>query len=235
MSKGWVPISRQIQDHWLWKDRPFDKARAWIDLILLANHEETKAPVNNEIVTYERGTVTTSITALAERWGWSRHKVRDFIDLLKRDSMLTSKRTANRTVIVLENYALYNDLGSEKGQQKDSKRTEKGQSADTNNNENKLFNNNNNKNARAREGFVAPTLEEVQAYCAERNNSVDAQRFVDYYTANGWMVGRNKMKNWQAAVRTWERQGTAENVRHPTRTQRGFCETPVTDDLDDLF
>ena len=53
--------------------------------------------------------------------------------------------------------------------------------------------------------FNKPTLEEIQAYCLERNNDVDAERFFDYYESNGWMVGKNKMKNWKAAVRTWER------------------------------
>ena len=56
--------------------------------------------------------------------------------------------------------------------------------------------------------FKPPTLEEVQAYCDERCNSVDAQRFIDYYTANGWKVGKNSMKDWKAAVRTWERSAT---------------------------
>ena len=56
--------------------------------------------------------------------------------------------------------------------------------------------------------FVPPTLEEVKAYCTERGNDVDAQRFVDYYTSNGWQVGKNKMKDWKAAVRTWERNRT---------------------------
>jgi hypothetical protein len=55
--------------------------------------------------------------------------------------------------------------------------------------------------------FTPPTLEEVQAYCIERHNSVDAERFIDYYTSNGWMVGKNKMKDWKSAVRTWERNG----------------------------
>lgn len=55
--------------------------------------------------------------------------------------------------------------------------------------------------------FVPPTLTEVQSYCSERKNSVDAQRFIDYYIANGWKVGKNKMKDWKAAVRTWERNG----------------------------
>ena len=55
---------------------------------------------------------------------------------------------------------------------------------------------------------MPPTLEEVQAYCDERGNNVDAVRFIDYYTANGWKVGKNKMKDWKAAVRTWERSTT---------------------------
>lgn len=53
--------------------------------------------------------------------------------------------------------------------------------------------------------FTAPTLEEVKEYCSERKNGVDAERFVNYYTANGWKVGKNPMKDWKAAVRTWER------------------------------
>ena len=53
--------------------------------------------------------------------------------------------------------------------------------------------------------FVKPTLEEVEAYCQERNKGVDAQRWYDYYSSNGWKVGKNPMKDWKAAVRTWER------------------------------
>ena len=55
--------------------------------------------------------------------------------------------------------------------------------------------------------FRPPTLEEVKAYCTERNNAVDPQHFIDYYTANGWKVGKNAMKDWKAAVRTWESNG----------------------------
>lgn len=54
--------------------------------------------------------------------------------------------------------------------------------------------------------FRKPTLEEVKAYCEERRNSVDPQHFIDYYESNGWRVGRNPMKDWKAAVRTWERK-----------------------------
>lgn len=53
--------------------------------------------------------------------------------------------------------------------------------------------------------FTPPTLEEVTSYCKERNNSVDPQKWYDFYAAKGWMIGKNKMKDWKAAVRTWER------------------------------
>ena len=52
--------------------------------------------------------------------------------------------------------------------------------------------------------FIPPTLEEVVAYCQERNKGVDPQRWYDFYTAKGGMIGKNKMKDWKAAVRTWE-------------------------------
>ena len=55
--------------------------------------------------------------------------------------------------------------------------------------------------------FTPPTLKDVTNYCLERNNRVDPQHFIDYYTSNGWKVGKNTMKDWKAAVRTWERNG----------------------------
>ncbi len=58
---------------------------------------------------------------------------------------------------------------------------------------------------RQRKVFKPPTLQEVSTYCQERNNTVNAQQWIDHYTSNGWMVGKNKMKDWKAAVRTWER------------------------------
>ena len=53
--------------------------------------------------------------------------------------------------------------------------------------------------------FMPPTLDQVQNYCTERLNNVDANKFIDHYTSNGWLVGKNKMKDWKAAVRTWEK------------------------------
>lgn len=56
--------------------------------------------------------------------------------------------------------------------------------------------------------FKPPTVDDVRAYCTERGNSVDPQSFVDFYESKGWMIGKNKMKDWKAAVRTWERSET---------------------------
>lgn len=53
--------------------------------------------------------------------------------------------------------------------------------------------------------FIPPTVEEVEAYCRERNNNVDAEKFVAFYESKGWMVGKNKMKNWKMSVVTWEK------------------------------
>lgn len=67
--------------------------------------------------------------------------------------------------------------------------------------------------------FIPPTVEEVKEYCSERKNKVDAERFVDYYTSNGWCVGKNKMKDWKAAVRTWEKSDKKTAVKEDDTLQ----------------
>lgn len=59
--------------------------------------------------------------------------------------------------------------------------------------------------------FTPPTILEVKSYCLERGNSVDAEKWVNHYQSNGWMVGKNKMKDWRAAVRTWEKNEFNKN------------------------
>ena len=63
--------------------------------------------------------------------------------------------------------------------------------------------------------FVKPTIEEIDTYCRERKNSINAERFFDFYQSKGWKVGNQPMKDWRAAVRTWER---SENARSGTNT-----------------
>jgi len=68
--------------------------------------------------------------------------------------------------------------------------------------------------------FKPPTLEEVQTYCKERNNKVDAETFIDHYTANGWFRGKTKVKDWRACVRTWEKSDI--NKDKPQHKKNGF-------------
>lgn len=123
MRPGWVPVSRELQDHWMWEDKPFAHGQAWIDLIMLANYEDTKMPYKGEIIICERGTVNLSISYLANRWGWSRDKTRRFLKLLESDGMVTVTATTHRTTITLENYSIYNDVPATKRQQADSSKT----------------------------------------------------------------------------------------------------------------
>lgn len=62
----------------------------------------------------------------------------------------------------------------------------------------------------AKSRFVKPTVDEIKAYCVTRNNSINPERFFDYYEANGWKVGKNPMKDWKACVRTWENREQTE-------------------------
>ena len=59
---------------------------------------------------------------------------------------------------------------------------------------------------------MPPSLEEIEAYCGERGNQVNPQRFLDFYTANGWRIGKVPMKDWKAAVRSWETNGMDEKM-----------------------
>lgn len=68
--------------------------------------------------------------------------------------------------------------------------------------------------------FVPPTVEQVRAYCQERRNNVDAEHFVSFYDSKGWKVGKDKMKDWQAAVRTWERMNKSSSVMAVTNHSR---------------
>ena len=75
--------------------------------------------------------------------------------------------------------------------------------------------------------FIPPTIDEVSAYCKERKNGIDAQSFINFYQSKGWMIGKNKMKDWRAAVRTWERN---KNTNNYTRRERGIYESDEEDE-----
>ena len=79
--------------------------------------------------------------------------------------------------------------------------------------------------------FAPPSVEEVKEYCDERQNGIDAQAFVDFYESKNWMIGKNKMKDWKACVRTWERR----NKGYQKTESKGFGDFPQREvDNDEL-
>lgn len=127
MSKGWICLHRQIWDSDIWNsNETFTRRCAWIDLLLLANHDEETFNLGNEIVTVERGSILTSKRKLAKRWGWSTKKVSAFLDELDRKHMGKHYCTHKRTVITVENYNKFQDIGN-------TKETKTGRKRKTNN------------------------------------------------------------------------------------------------------
>jgi uncharacterized protein YdaU (DUF1376 family) len=72
--------------------------------------------------------------------------------------------------------------------------------------------------------FIEPSVEEVRSYCQERGNTIDPQKFVDHYSANGWMRGKTKIKDWKACVRTWEGNQRASPAQRPAKGERSLEE-----------
>jgi len=72
----------------------------------------------------------------------------------------------------------------------------------------KVYNNNNITYSNNKVRFKKPTIDEVKNYCVLRKNNIDAEAFIDFYESKNWFVGKNKMKDWKACIRTWERRET---------------------------
>ena len=150
MAYGWISIHRKIQDNIIWNDKPFNRGAAWIDLIMLANHENKKIIFNGSMVEIKRGEKITSLRKLSERWGWSRGKTKKFLNLLKDENMIEFKTDHQKTTYKIVNYNVYQneDLdkrATEKPLNDQQKATEKPLN-DTNNNVNNVNNVNNNNN-----------------------------------------------------------------------------------------
>lgn len=152
---GWIKIDRKIQSSDIWlDDEPFCRRAAWVDMILLANHVGRDILLGNQTVWVARGQFITSQDKLAERWRWTRKRVRTFLSTLVKLAMINvDTRTRRYTVITLVNYGFYQDEADNWGQQRANKWPIKGQQRATNKN-NKNNKNNNNAAAYAREQTI---------------------------------------------------------------------------------
>lgn len=104
---GWIKIHRKIIDHWIWTDSK--RLKWWIDLLLLTNHSDKKVMLGGKIVVLKRGSFHTSELKLSERWNVSRNTVRNYLNALEKDNMITTKKTKNGTTIIVHNYGIYQD------------------------------------------------------------------------------------------------------------------------------
>jgi len=122
---GWIKLHRSVRDSVLWK-KPLSRMEAWIDLIMTARWLDKPSNVlvgATKTITCERGELVTSQDALAKQWGWSRSKVKRFIDALESDQMVNTKATHNATKITICNYDTYQDTRTANEQQSSSNRT----------------------------------------------------------------------------------------------------------------
>lgn len=145
MTYGWISIHRKIQQSDIWLDKePFDKRSAWIDLIMMANHEDRQVLFDGKFIEVKRGEKITSLRMLSEKWKWSRNKVKRFLKLLESGSMIELKIDHQKTTYKIVNYNVYQNEDLSKRPQKDHKRTTDEPQTDTNNNVNNVNNVNNN-------------------------------------------------------------------------------------------
>lgn len=224
---GWVCIWRKLLDNPLWKCSKPEQKTILVTLLLMANHSPNEWEYNGAIYKVQAGQFVTSLQGIVDKCGKgvTVQNVRTALKRFEKFGFLTDKSTNQNRLITIVNWSQYqvkseNSTNGLTGSQQTANKQLIGnqQAANrhltTNNNDKNVNNENNDKNDNnmgadkphtSRPHFLKPHLDEISEYCRERNNNIDAQRFFDYYEANGWKVGKNPMQDWKAAVRTWER------------------------------
>jgi len=192
MYRGYFPLWRKIVD-WGWYQDSVTKS-VFLHLLLLANHEERYFKGHKVLP----GQCVIGRKKLSLDLGISEQQCRGALNKLKSTNEITIKSTSRFSIATLNNYYKYLPKEYEKIKKTTSQRTNKqptdNQQATTPNNYiiKELDN-------------IPPLLESVQDYCTDRANGVDAKKWYNHYQAKGWLIGKTKMVDWRAAVRTWEK------------------------------
>lgn len=233
--KGWIKLHRKVLDCWIWQDKPYDKARAWVDLLLLAMHRDKKLLIDGEILVVGRGSFMTSISKLSERWGWSRNKTKRYLEILENEEMLNTKRTPKGTLVTIVKYEEYQLADTTQGSTESTTKgsidsiTDSTTDGATEGSQNKNIKNIKNVKNVKNNIFVPPTVQEVKEYCLSVGSKVDAESFVSFYESKGWMIGKNKMKSWKSAIVTWEKRNNLKRVEPKQIIVMKTAEEPVID------
>jgi hypothetical protein len=210
MDTSWVKVYRKLMDNWLFTTPAY--TNIWLTILFSANFKQSKANVRGKLVTIERGEMLTSTESLAKKSHTSRQQVRTFLRLAQQDGMLLVKSNQHSTILKVLNYE---DLQSTDAPKQPTANQHSTNSQPT---PNHIIRSKEGKKGRKEEEknldsahvrSPRPTLDEASSYFAELSMPTsEAQRFVDYYTANGWKVGKNPMKDWRAAARNWRKNFT---------------------------
>ena len=104
---GWIKLSREIMDHWIFQDAEY--FRAWVMMLMMANHDGKTVLVNNTPVKLKRGSFYSSILSLSGQLKWDRKRTTRFIDMLEAEELVTTERTTNGTTFCIVNYSKFQD------------------------------------------------------------------------------------------------------------------------------
>lgn len=219
MNGGWIKLPRSIMDDPLYFAEPFTRAQAWIDLLLLANYADGYFIVRGNRVNVKRGQVGRSQQNLAERWKWSRGKVDRFLTEMEKDGRIIQQKSRLTSLISIVNFESMYSVIQQTEQQAEQLKVQQTGINNNKNNNNNLTSSNEDERGKPQKRFVPPTLEEVQAYIVEKGYCVDAESFIAFYQSKNWYVGKNKMKDWKAAILTWEKR-ERENPRRPASPRK---------------
>ena len=194
MAEPFIKLYKKMLD-WEWYDDTNTKI-LFLHCLLKANWKSTRW----HGIDIEPGQFITSLQTLADETHLSVRQVRVALDHLIMTGELTNKSHSKFRVITVNAWSDYQGNDKQSVKELTNRRQTSDKQVTTVKEYKELEEYKEIKNK-----FIAPTVEEVKAYCQERNNNVDPVTFVNFYSSKGWMVGKNKMKDWKACVRTWER------------------------------
>lgn len=222
MDKGFIFLHRKFLK-WEWYSNVNDRL-VFIHCLLSANWEDGWF----EGIKIPRGSFATGRKKLSSEIGISEQQVRTSLNHLKSTNNITITSYNKFSIIAINNYDKYQLYN-----QQDNQQSTGNQPASNHNiiNNNKLINKESISKDIPKKVFVKPTLQEISDYCLERNNGINPNKFYDFYESKNWMIGKNKMKDWKACVRTWEQhESKQDNSKLPTWWDKDFKERERTDD-----
>ena len=198
MSTGWIALHRRLLEHPRFRDPEW--LSVWLFLLLNATHQPRKMNFDGKLVELKPGQLITGRHAIGKATGVSSAKVWRILETMKFDQQIEQQAGVKGSIFTVQNWQEYQNCEQQSEQRLSSDRAATEQLLSTNNNG---TTEQQNKETTHR---AKPSEQDVLVYCSEIGlPEPEARKYLDYYTANGWRVGRNPMRDWKAALRNWRR------------------------------